>query len=75
MKNTPHVVGVRHRLHGGHGNLELEIAKSTDSDGEDCAKPFDDPKTTLWHCHLSSAFGPTSLAMERAPNIRTNDGY
>ena len=36
-------------LHGGHGDLELSIAKSTDSDGGNCAEPFKDPKISFRH--------------------------
>jgi hypothetical protein len=34
---------------GGHGNLELAIAKSADSDCGDRPKPFNHSKITLWH--------------------------
>jgi hypothetical protein len=40
---------VRDPPHGRHGNLELAIAKSADSDCGDRPKPFAHPKITLWH--------------------------
>jgi hypothetical protein len=38
-------------LHGGHGNLELPIAKSADSDSGDRAHPFDHSKIAFRHEH------------------------
>jgi hypothetical protein len=36
-------------LHRSHGNLELTIAESADSDSRDYAEPFEHPKSTLFH--------------------------
>jgi hypothetical protein len=40
---------IRNSLHGRCGNLELETAKSADSDGWDSAHPYDHPEITLCH--------------------------
>ena len=35
---------VRNPFQGGYGNAELAVAKSADSNGGNCAKPFEDPE-------------------------------
>jgi hypothetical protein len=40
---------VRNPRDRGHGNRELAIAKSADSDSRDCAEPFDHPQITFSH--------------------------
>src|SRR5271169_1315331 len=40
---------IRNPLDGGHGNLELKIAKSADSDSRDGSQPLEYPQSPLFH--------------------------
>jgi hypothetical protein len=40
---------LRNPLDGGHGNLELKIAKRADSDSRHGPEPLEHPKSPLFH--------------------------
>ncbi len=48
---------IRNPLYGGHGDLELTIAKSADSDRRDGSEPFEHPKSPLFHSQSFSQWG------------------
>jgi hypothetical protein len=52
--NLERLLRVRNPLDGGHGNLELKIANSADSDSRHGSEPFEHPKSPLFHSQIFS---------------------
>ena len=58
--NPKTLLRVRNPLHGGHGSLELTIAKAANSSCGYLTKPFDHPKITLDSARLHVSQFPTN---------------
>jgi hypothetical protein len=52
--NLERLLRIRNPLDGGHGNLELTIANSAESDSRHGSEPLEHPKSPLFHSQIFS---------------------